>query len=113
MTGRRPARGSGGSDLDEDQGAAVAHDQVDLARAGAVVAGDERGAEGLEVGEREVLAAAAEGSAGVGGGLAGVGGGLAGGGGGVLAGWRVLPGAGSCGGPGSCGGAGGDDMPAP
>jgi hypothetical protein len=59
----RSAAGAVGSprlDLDEDQGAAIEDDEVDLAVARAVVARDERVAKALEVGEREVFAEASE-----------------------------------------------------
>jgi len=54
-------------DLDEHERGAVVDDQVDLAPPGPVVAGDELEAEPFEVGEREVLAGAAEVLSGVGG----------------------------------------------
>ena len=55
-----PARGAPRLDLDEDQRRAVAHDEVDLAPPGAVIARDEREAQALEVPEREIFPSGAE-----------------------------------------------------
>jgi hypothetical protein len=60
LEGRAAIRARAGADLDEDEGVAVLRDEIDLAAAGAVVAGEDPETVGEEVVRGEPLGALAE-----------------------------------------------------